>query len=64
VPLWHYFFAAWTRHRRSATRRNFIVRIVSKLSGIELSDWSGDRESLGTFWQKQPIVLVFIRHFG
>jgi hypothetical protein len=45
-------------------RRNLIVRIANKLSGIELSDWTGDRERLGTFWQEQPIVLVFIRHFG
>jgi hypothetical protein len=38
--------------------------VVSKLSGIELSDWRGDREQLGTFWKERPIVLVFIRHFG
>jgi hypothetical protein len=40
------------------------VRIASKLSGIELSDSTGGREQLGTFWQERPIVLVFIRHFG
>ncbi len=45
-------------------RGNLVVRIASKLSGIELSDWTGDRERLGTFWKEQPIVLVFIRHFG
>lgn len=40
------------------------MRIASKLSGIELSDWSGNRERLGALWRDQPIVLVFIRHFG
>lgn len=40
------------------------MRIASKLSGIELSDWAGDREELGSFWLERPIVLVFIRHFG
>jgi hypothetical protein len=40
------------------------MAIASKLSGIELADWSGDRRDLETFWREQPIVLVFIRHFG
>jgi len=40
------------------------VRIATKLSGIELADWRGHREQLGTFWRDRPIVLVFIRHFG
>jgi hypothetical protein len=37
---------------------------ASRLSRIELSDWTGHRERLDTFWQERPIVLVFIRHFG
>jgi hypothetical protein len=40
------------------------MRTASKLSGIELSDWTGARARLGSFWQERPIVLVFIRHFG
>ena len=40
------------------------MRIATKLAGIELSDWKGGREQLGTFWQKQSVVVVFIRHFG
>lgn len=40
------------------------MRIASRLSGIELCDWEGSWERLGTFWQDRPIVLVFIRHFG
>lgn len=29
---------------------------------VVLSD--GTERSLGAFWKKQPIVLVFLRHFG
>jgi hypothetical protein len=38
--------------------------IATKLSVIDLADWSGERRDLGTFWRDRPIVLVFIRHFG
>jgi hypothetical protein len=40
------------------------MRLSTKLSGIELSDWTGAPVRLGSFWEDQPIVLVFIRHFG
>ncbi len=40
------------------------MRLVTRLSGIELSDWTGEQVRLGTFWKDQPVVLVFIRHFG
>ena len=40
------------------------MRIATRLSGIELSDWTGEPRRLGEFWREQPIVLVFIRHFG
>jgi hypothetical protein len=40
------------------------VRVSTKLSGIELSDWQGERVRLGSLWQQRPVVLVFIRHFG
>lgn len=40
------------------------MRLATKLAGIELSDWQGRRVRLGTLWQEQPVVLVFIRHFG
>lgn len=40
------------------------MRIATRLSGIELSDWTGEPVRLGSLWQDQPIVLVFIRHFG
>jgi hypothetical protein len=44
--------------------RGIIVRLASKLSGLELCDWRGEQQRLGTFWQDRAVVLVFIRHFG
>ena len=40
------------------------MRLATKLSGIELDDWTGTPVHLGSLWKDQPIVLVFIRHFG
>ena len=40
------------------------MRVSTKLAGIELSDWRGERVRLGSLWQEQTVVLVFIRHFG
>jgi len=40
------------------------MRTATRLAGIELPDWQGQRVRLGSLWQKQPVVLVFIRHFG
>jgi hypothetical protein len=38
--------------------------VTQRLSHIELTDWQGDSQRLGELWQKRPVVLVFIRHFG
>ena len=40
------------------------MRLATRISGIELSDWTGERVRLGTVWKDRPAVLVFIRHFG
>jgi hypothetical protein len=40
------------------------MRLASRLSAIELSDWEGRRVRLGSLWRDRPVVLVFIRHFG
>ena len=40
------------------------MRIATRLAGIELEDWQGRSCRLGDFWRDQPVVLVFIRHFG
>jgi hypothetical protein len=34
------------------------------LSEVILLDASGAEHRLGTLWQRQPVVLVFLRHFG
>jgi len=38
--------------------------IARRLSGIELAEWTGGSRKLEAYWKEQPIVLVFIRHFG
>jgi hypothetical protein len=40
------------------------MRITTRLAAIELNDWRGENVRLGELWERQPIVLVFIRHFG
>lgn len=40
------------------------MRTATKLAGIELDDWQGNKVRLGTLWAERPVVLVFIRHFG
>jgi hypothetical protein len=48
----------WTR------KREFSVKAAARLSGIALSDWTGETRRLADYWREQPVVLVFIRHFG
>jgi hypothetical protein len=38
--------------------------IARRLSGIELAECAGGSRTLEGYWKEQPIVLVFIRHFG
>jgi hypothetical protein len=38
--------------------------IARKLAGIELSSSTGEHVRLGGLWERGPIVLAFIRHFG
>lgn len=40
------------------------MRVATRLSGIELSDWEGNPVRLGSLWRDRPVVLVLIRHFG
>jgi len=40
------------------------VRTSTRLAGVEISNWKGEPDSLSRYWSEQPIVLVFIRHFG
>ncbi len=40
------------------------VRLTEELGAVELSDPEGRPVRLGPFWEQQPVVLVFVRHFG
>ncbi len=40
------------------------MRLTTRLAAIQLADWEGNPVRLGTLWRTQPVVLVFIRHFG
>ena len=40
------------------------MRTTTRLSGIELKNWRGEDVRLDELWKEQPVVLVFIRHFG
>jgi peroxiredoxin len=37
---------------------------ATKLANVKLADGTGARHRLGDYWQEQPVVLVFLRHFG
>ena len=52
-----------SRHA-SSSRYALFLKTTTRLSDIELSDWQGTPVRLGSLWADQPIVLVFIRHFG
>jgi hypothetical protein len=49
----------WRRRRR----RKRIVDLTA-LSQLELRDAAGAPRRLGDLWAQQPILLVFLRHFG
>lgn len=38
--------------------------VTKKLAPLVLQDVDGRDVRLDSLWKKQPIVLVFIRHFG
>ena len=37
---------------------------IEKLADVKLADPQGVQHRLGDYWQDQPTVLVFLRHFG
>ena len=37
---------------------------VSRLERLTLRSDAGESVRLGSLWEHQPVVLVFIRHFG
>ena len=37
---------------------------LAALAGLELADADGRPHRLGDLWEAQPVILVFLRHFG
>jgi len=37
---------------------------LEALSDLVLADPDGNEHRLGDYWAEQPVVLVFLRHFG
>jgi hypothetical protein len=40
------------------------MKTSERLANIELADHLGHVAPLSSHWKEEPIVLVFIRHFG
>lgn len=40
------------------------MNVVDRLRDVEVQGADGQKVRLGSLWQEQPIVLVFVRHFG
>jgi len=40
------------------------MKLTDKLAPIALEDVAGKKVRLGSLWQRRPVVLVFVRHFG
>ena len=43
---------------------NIILKVGDPAPDSSLLNTAGDSVHLSDYWQKQPIVLVFVRHFG
>jgi hypothetical protein len=37
---------------------------LKRLERVELVGADGDRHRMGDLWVEQPVILVFLRHFG
>ena len=40
------------------------VANIKTIQDIELPDSHGDRQRIGDLWRDQPVVLVWLRHYG
>ena len=40
------------------------MTVASRLAKIDVLDVQGHKVTLGGLWKDNPVVLVFIRHFG
>ncbi len=40
------------------------MNVAQRLDSVKVLDLQGEPVRLGTVWAEQPVVLLFIRHFG
>ena len=40
------------------------MNVTDRLTDVFVLDTDGQEVRLGTLWQEQPVVLVFVRHYG
>ena len=40
------------------------MNVTGRLTDVSVLDTDGKEVRLGTLWQEQPVVLVFVRHYG
>jgi hypothetical protein len=38
--------------------------LAARLAAIELKETSGERLALGRLWDRRPLLLIHLRHFG
>jgi hypothetical protein len=43
---------------------NMKKSMSERLAGIVLPDAEGNQIRLGSLWESQPAVIVFLRHYG
>jgi hypothetical protein len=53
--------ALWYNHVNNLFMAQYLA---TQLTAISLPDWEGRPVRLGSLWEKQPCVLVFLRHYG
>ena len=41
-----------------------MLTVPAELADAQVKDEQGGDVRLGDLWQKQPVVLAFVRHFG
>lgn len=50
--------------RHEGYQEHMAQNVAEGLKSIEVLDPEGRPQRLGDLWRNQPVVLVFIRHFG
>lgn len=55
---------AWLQGPRRLTWRTLPPQVGDPAPDLQLPDSGGAMQRLSEFWQRQPILLIFLRHFG